>query len=177
MILAIQSVIVFILFLILLLIYRDEWEIRRKIRSIALLEKYWDGRERRRYVRLDTEVEMRYKEIVKKGRSAGGARGVDISDKGMRLLVDKKMENGTLLDLSFAASKASGPIRVLGSVVWCNEAKDKEDLRDKKLFHVGLRITDIREPSRGLFADYIKTLEDGLKKNASKWASPQNQSE
>ena len=166
MLLLIQLLLILILFSILLALYRDERTIKKKIRNIAKLEKYWNGRERRKYVRFDTDIEVIYKEIKNRTPATRGARSIDISSRGMRLLVDKKMSPGTLLDISLKAPQQPLPVKVAGSVVWCNEAKDKEDLRDKKLFHVGLYINEIPETSQDAFGEYIKSLEDERKRNA-----------
>ncbi|MFH1996071.1 MAG: PilZ domain-containing protein [Candidatus Omnitrophota bacterium] len=177
MLLLIQVLAILILLTILLALYRDEFQLKKKVRFIALLEKFWDGRERRRSVRLGADVEIRYKEL-RWPADANGGRAVNLSDTGMRLLIDKKMSSGTRLELSFTPPHKSNIVRVIATVVWCNEAKDKEDLRDKRLFHIGVRISEVREPAKRAFADYMSMLENTLKqKSAGSWGPPENHPE
>jgi len=163
MIILIELLSISILVLILWALYHDERIVRKKIRNRATLEKYWDGRERRRHVRFTVDVEISYKEILKSQQQASGARSVDLSDTGMRLLVDRKMPPGTILSLNMTPGRTQKPIEIEGLVVWCTEAKDKEDLNDKRLFHIGLKIVSVRETSGSTFDDYLQTLESDLR--------------
>ncbi len=159
----IGGLLIIILAFVLFSVRREESRIRAEKMPRGKVEKYWGGAERRRHVRFDALLDVRY--TMKKGSSANNAKSKDISKSGVRLLVDKKLEQGAILYIDVLQGGQAAPISLEGIVVWCNEAKDKPPDTDKRLFHAGIELTMIADGSRQVFTDLISSLGEGQKAN------------
>src|SRR3989338_2613326 len=89
-----------LLFMILGLLYRNEKVSSKRASPHAKIEEYWNGMERRRYARFKKILEVTYK-IEKKPHLKAG-KTVDISEGGVKLLLDEKLAKGTIVDLQIA---------------------------------------------------------------------------
>lgn len=108
--------------------------------------------ERRRYVRVNKSVSLKYRVIT--GALKTVSQTEDISEGGMRLPTFQKVEPGTILELKVRLSRYKKPIVVVGKVVWCRPRRDR-DFR----FLVGIRFTRIASTHRN---EIIAHLLDAL---------------
>ena len=159
-ILFIGTLAIIVLSIILYLIHKEDLKSKADRMARGEVEKYWNGAERRRHVRFDASIKVRY--TLKRSSPDGDAVSRDISEGGIRLLVDKKLERGTILNLRIANGPQAQPISLEGVIVWCNEARDKKDSDGRRLFHIGVKLTRIEKGSRDIFYGMIRSFEERL---------------
>ena len=127
----------------------------KKLIPRAKVEEYWSGGERRQYLRFKHDLEVEYS-VEKKPRLTNG-RTLDISKGGMKLLLDEKLPNGTIINVKIQTPEKK-IIEVEGKVIWTKESEGR-DSQGKRFFHSGIKFIGIREPSGIRLAEYINYLE------------------
>jgi hypothetical protein len=162
-------VIELILIAILVLLFffvRSEEAIRAKAQMPhGKLERFWDGGERRRHVRMRPLLDVKFE--VERSTPERSARLKDISECGARLLIDMKLESGTSLNLEIAQPSPYRNIRIRGKVVWCNEARGAM-VDGKRLFHIGVRFAKVSGDTVLDFHTLMESMEEALReKNIS----------
>lgn len=91
------------------------------------------------------EVQLRIGNLVKNGQA------IDISEKGMSLLVDAPIPKGTQLEISFNLVTAEGgglPLKAIGEVKYCYPREPK------KIYRIGIEFTQIDQV---LITDYVRS--------------------
>lgn len=118
------------------------------------LTGFWDGDDRRSTERLNISLEVKY---FINGKFAD-VKSVDISRKGIRLMLDEKIEKGADLRLEIKLPNDSDIVKTRGEVVWSKEAKDEKETT-KRLFNTGIKfIKTDRNDEKKLF-DFIRSLQ------------------
>jgi c-di-GMP-binding flagellar brake protein YcgR len=156
-ILAIEGLIIWICIMIFSTLILDEKKKRaRQLRTIRL-SGYWDGPERREDERLNATLEVKY--LVSKNRAAPKiSQSKDISSKGIKLLLDEKIDKQTPLALEIKVPDQNRIIKASGEVVWAEEAIEDERRSAKRLFNTGIRISSFREADEKILFDFIRSL-------------------
>ena len=117
----------------------------------------WDGINKRRFIRINFPytIHLHWNSDV-----SVSAYTEDVSSGGIRVVVKKKLEVSTVLDLEIYLSQI--PIVCKGKVIWI---KDKENfmLEGTKFFDVGIALCDIDDEQRNIFNNCIKDLEKRTK--------------
>ena len=123
-----------------------------------------DGfRERRRYVRLTTPVEISY--FSDNGRKVFKAVTTNISADGLRFQTkDKSITENCSLELTLSMIGATSPVHAKAKVVW----KDRISLEDGSPFDVGLEFTDIEEDNKNTFLKNLCDLMYKISENCGK---------
>jgi c-di-GMP-binding flagellar brake protein YcgR len=122
----------------------------------ALVKEYWDGNERRKYIRFKKTVEITYI-IVKNPDLNNNGKTADISEGGMKLVVDKKLSKDDILEIRIALPGGNDTAIIEASVIWSEDAHDfKSD--DKRLFYAGIQFSSVKEPSGKSIADCMRPL-------------------
>ena len=140
-ILAIEGLIILICVMIFSTLIIDEKKNRKRGMRAVKLEGFWDGSDRRTVERLNITLEVKYfiNERISISKSA------DISTKGIRLLLDEKIEKTTPLRLEIKIPDQSRLIRADGEVVWAKESIGDEKIAAKRLFNTGIKFSKFRE--------------------------------
>lgn len=139
-ILFIEILAIFIFGLILATIIIDERNRWTRNFRLVKLKGYWDGSERRSVERLNINLETRY---IINGKTQE-TKSMDISTKGIRLLLDERLEKNTPLRLEIKLPKENHLIKVNGEVVWTREAIENEKNSTKRLFNTGIQFLKFR---------------------------------
>lgn len=161
MFLIIELLFILLLAMILFSLHINEGASAKRSLPRAIMEEYWDGRERRKHVRFKKCLEITY--IVKKGaNSKKGGETMDISEGGIKLLLDEKLNKGMVLDLIIELPDSKRTAEVEGEVVWSEDVKEK-DASGKRLFYSGVMFSAIKDPSGRSIIDYIRSLALDLK--------------
>lgn len=155
--LAIEMVFIILLAVILYFILTHERAEIRKAVPKARADGYLNGADRRKYVRFKKSLDVTYK-VKRKADLRMQCKTVDISEGGLRLIVDAKFSNGEVLHLLIETSGAAKTIEVEGRVVWSEEICDRSDPSGKRFFYAGLQFCGIRENHAHMLTDYIKKL-------------------
>jgi len=123
-----------------------------------------DGfRERRRYVRLKTPVELSY--FSGNGQKVSKAITTNISADGLRFQTeDRDIREGDSLELKLSMTGAANPIHAKAKVVW----EKKVSLEDRSPLDVGLEFTDIEEDNKNTFLKNFCDLMYGISENNSR---------
>ena len=75
----------------------------------------------------------------------------DISEGGMRLLIEKRLLPETEVSISFDLPQNLGSLDVKGEVVWIAPSHDEEGM-----FETGIRFTNLEDYQRLILRKYIK---------------------
>jgi len=156
MIILIEVLLIFLLAVITITLIIDERNNRQRAKRSITIKTYWDGRNRRRVMRHNTMLDVNYS--VNSHFKPSKSR--DISTHGIGLILEEKLERGTLLTIEIKVNVLKDAIRAKARVMWCREAVEYESEGSKRLFHTGIkfsRFTDT-DQERKLF-DYIRTIE------------------
>lgn len=82
--------------------------------------------ERRKFLRFSSNVGIEYR-INNEREMSGSSYVKDLSREGMRFLMPRRVENGTIMGLKFLLPGDKKPIYITGEVVWINEYEESRD--------------------------------------------------
>lgn len=151
MILVIEVLSVIILAMMLWTVFIDEKRSRRRDMRVVKLKGFWDGGERRSTDRMSVTLGVK---CFRNGKS-NNVESVDISAKGIRLLLDEKFEKGLPLRLEIKLPDQEKFIRAKGDVVWSNEATDGDRDPVKRLFNTGIKFSSFYDTDEKRLFDFI----------------------
>ena len=157
MFLFLELIFIALLLVVCFMFYRNERSSKKSRMPRAIVEEYWSGRERRRYIRFRKTLEVEYT-VLKKPHLRDKTITLDVSEGGVKLLADEKFGTGTILELKITIPASRHTAEMEGEVVWSEEAPGK-DGQDKRLFHSGIKFFSIREPGPARLMDYIRSLD------------------
>lgn len=147
---------ILLLSMILYMLYRNELTASKNNRHRAKIEEYWTGREKRKYNRFKKTLDVIYS-VANKPHLNSNGHTVDISEGGMKLVLDEKLPKGAIMDLKVSIPASSQDTEVEGEVVWCEEASyDKAS--GKRQFCYGIKFLAVKEPSGKHLSDYIRSI-------------------
>ena len=154
------GIIVFLLF-VLAILYHDEYRKGRLSRKSARLNRFWHfDRERRKNVRINTEIDVLYEVSNSKAnhrRLTSKSRNISIG--GVNLALNEKLFPGTQLSLQLDVPKAQRPILVQGEIVWVKEipAKFAKEARDRKerFFATGVKFVQVKPEDETKLREFI----------------------
>ena len=163
MLLIAEGIFIGILITILVAVFIEEAKIKKSKVPKGSVDEYWDGRERRKAIRVDTSLSVKY--IVKKdlNRSFNGQMK-NISRSGMKLVTNEKLTNGTLLMLEFELLNEK-EIIVEGKVVWTSGEFSDRDKTERRIFYTGIQFMNIKSSDENRLADYITKITGKTYKN------------
>ena len=161
MLLLVEFLFILILSMILFMIYRRELASSKTNSPLASVEEFWAGKERRKHVRFVKSFEVIYA-LEKRPHLKNKCRTLDISEGGMKILIDQKLEKGTIMDLMVGLGNgASEPAEVEGEIMWSEESKDPNSF-GKRMFYSGIKFLAIKEPHGKRLSDYLHGLPSSL---------------
>ncbi|MFH1381169.1 MAG: PilZ domain-containing protein, partial [Candidatus Omnitrophota bacterium] len=106
-----------ILGVMLISVLLDEKKRRERDTHLVKLKGYWDGRNRRTSDRLNINLQVKY--------STGGkithTKSMDISARGIRLLLEEKIEKNTPIRLEIHLPNQERTVKTNGEVAWTQE--------------------------------------------------------
>jgi len=120
-------------------------------------------RERRRYVRLKTPVELSY--FSGDGRKVSKTITTNMSADGLRFQTeDRDISEGDSLELKLSMAGAANPVHAKAKVVWTKRVS----LEDGAPSDVGLEFTDIEEDNKNTFLKNLCDLIYSISENRGK---------
>ena len=150
----IELLIIAILIMTLSTLIFDERKNRLRDMRVVKLKGYWEGDERRSVGRFNVNLEVKYftNGIPIYSKSA------DISTKGIRLLLDEKIQKNTPLRLEIKLPNQRRMIKATGEVVWSAESEEDKDLSAKRLFNTGIKFSKFRDDNKKTLFDFVRAL-------------------
>ena len=113
-------------------------------------------RERREYVRSNGLVLVNYR--IPQLQMQGKSSAYDVSATGVRIMADRKLKNGTLVETEIYLPGNSQPIFAKGEVVWSQKREEKETAQmasKREYFYAGIKFTVIDENNMTRIIDYV----------------------
>lgn len=153
--LAIEGLIILICVMIFSTLIIDEKKNRERGMRAVKLKGFWDGSDRRTTDRLDITLEVKYFINTRITTS----KSADISTKGIRLLLDEKIEKTTPLRLEIKIPDQSRLIKAAGEVVWAEESIEDKKIAAKRLFNTGIKFSKFQATDEKRLFDFIYSLQ------------------
>ena len=117
--------------------------------------------ERRRYVRLDTPIDISY--VVPETGTTLNTDTKNISADGVRFETpDKSVKESDVLELKMVIRDAPNPVHAKAKVIW----KRKISLEDAASYDCGLEFTEIEEDNKNTFLKFLCDLIYAIKKES-----------
>ena len=154
-ILFIEILIIFVLVMIFSMLILDQRRNRAQKMRIVKLKGYWNGSERRTVNRLNIGLKVKYAT----NGVVNNAESLDISTKGVRLLLDEKIEKGTPLRLEIKIPDQDRLVKTRGEVVWTGDSTTNESNPAKRLFNTGIKFSKVQNADEKRLFDFIYGLE------------------
>ncbi len=145
--------IILLLILILAVVFIDEYRKRKGRLIVAKMDRYWDGNNRREFIRTGASLQVCYKV---EGAAKGGDNGVtnDIGEGGIGVVLSEKFSKGNILNLEISLPDGSRHISAKGRISWIKESYTDESGR--KNFDAGIEFLKIQKENRERLIRYIK---------------------
>jgi c-di-GMP-binding flagellar brake protein YcgR len=157
MVLIAEIIIIGLLIIALAVVIIEENKIKKSKVPRGTVKEYWDGRERRQSIRVNASLIVRYS-VAKKHNVKLNGRMKDISSGGMRLLVNEKLGDGTLLLLEFDLPEAKDVINAEGKVMWADGKYDERDETGRRIFHTGIQFVNMKQDDKNRLVNYIERM-------------------
>jgi c-di-GMP-binding flagellar brake protein YcgR len=158
MILYIQIILIFVLALILIALHLDERHKKKTALPPGKLRQYWDGSERRRFVRVPDDVPVRYT-LPKTPDKLGIIKTRDISVGGICIVATEKLTPKLKLRLEIELNDSSSIIVAKGEVIWVSEDTESKNPEGIRYFNIGIEFIDIPYRDREKLSNFVKRSE------------------
>ena len=159
MLIAIELLFIALLAIVLFMVFKNDGFSVKNRRRQARIAECWSGKDRRQHPRFTQSLGVAYSVI--KGSAAkksAGGKTVDISEGGMKLLLDEKLPQGTHISLNIVLPDTGEVADMTGDVMWTEDASDASDSSGKRLFYSGIRFSATKEPNGNSLVNFIRSL-------------------
>jgi len=158
MMLHIQIILIVVLCSILAALYLDEKQ-KNKIKfPTGRLIQLWDGSERRRYVRVSTNVHIRYSLPKESNNHIKAIKTKDISVGGICMTVNEKLSPHLKLCLEIETPGVPSPVCARGEVVWVKDNTEDKNDDGIRYFNIGIEFKEVQPKEKERLFKYIKEL-------------------
>lgn len=151
----VYAIIFLILVLIMILTLIEEARIRKNI-THGIANKYWVLREKRKFVRFNEVLKIRYNRIGSKA-TQDHAKTQNISRKGLCISTYEKLKEKDRLEIEVEIHGFSKPVKLIGSVMWVKELASNDE-QGRRLFYTGIRFGKINPGSEAILITHLNTL-------------------
>ena len=149
--LVIEILCVVILAMILSTVFFDERKNRKANLRPMKVKGYWEGDNRRSIGRFNVCLGVKYSTNGKFAR----VKSVDISTRGIRLLLDEKLEKGVPLRMEIKIPTKKETIKTTGEVAWSEESNEDKSGSSKRLFNTGIKFFRVQANDEKKLFDFI----------------------
>lgn len=155
MILLIQLILGTVLVLILILLWRDESRAKRAKIPIGKLTSVWEGAERRRHVRVDVDIPVRYI-LTKDSSPLTAVQTKNISMGGLCITIAEKLKRGDVISVEIDICAVSERITAKGEIMWVKEETENNDPQGIRRFDIGLEFKELSNRHRKQLFNFLK---------------------
>ncbi len=110
--------------------------------------------ERRRFIRLEVPVEVKYVIEDDPDQVRRRVATKDLSCDGLRFISERRLNEGAFLDLNLTIPGANNPVHAKGKTIWAR----KTSTEDAAPFEVGVELVQIEEDNKNTFLKYLCDL-------------------
>ncbi len=157
MILAAEILIITVLIIGLIVVLKEDLKLKKIRIPRGDVKEYWNGKERRRSVRIGTAFTIRYN-VAKKRPVNLNAQMKNLSSGGMCIITNEKLQEGMVLSLEFDIPGVKKAIGAEGKVVWGDGKFDERDNAGKRIFQTGIQFLTIADDDKEMLANYIEKV-------------------
>jgi len=140
-------------------LWREEVKLKKNT-THGLASKFWVLRERRKFIRFDDEIKIRYN-LMRKNKAPNfiHSKTTNISRKGLCILSYQRLKTKDFLELELELelSNFPKPVKLTGEVVWTKDLPTP-DSQGRRLFYVGVRFDKIDPQSEGKILAHLNKL-------------------
>lgn len=144
-----------LLLVILLLLLVEEKRFSKSI-THGLASKFWLLRERRRFVRFDEDIKIRYN-LAKKPSPPLNSKTLNISRTGLSIVTYERLDKKTNIDMELEVPGFSRPVRAMGQVMWTKELPNMDE-KGRRLFYAGVRFYNINPEHEAILLTHLNSL-------------------
>ena len=155
MILSIQAIVICILTIILVLFYFDERKKQASSIPTGKLTRFWDGIDRRRFVRLNADVPVKYS-LPKNSYDLKITKAKNISAGGICVTLNEKLASDTKISLEICLPTPNRHIVARGKVAWVEEEVKSNNKEGTRCFNVGIEFKEMSPEDRDALFHFIK---------------------
>ncbi|MFC1576463.1 PilZ domain-containing protein [Candidatus Omnitrophota bacterium] len=153
-ILAIQALCILVLIMIFATLIIDQKKNHSREKRLVKLQGYWDGSERRTTERLNISLPVKYNI----NGIASECKSMDLSARGIRLLLDERLETGTSLLIEIQLPEQERPVRAKGDIVWMKESTADDTASEKRLFNTGIQFSSFYNSDAKRLFNFVHSL-------------------
>ncbi len=144
------------LLIIILALIKKEEDLYRKAIAQGIANKYWPIREKRKFVRFDDDIRIRY--LINKDDSMyRHSKTTNISKGGICLVTYEKLKEKSNLNIELDVPNSSKSIEVKCQVVWTKNLQNT-DSEGRRMFYVGVKFTKINSQNEALLTEHLIEL-------------------
>jgi len=155
MILYLQIILIMVLLVTLVALYLNERQKRKEKVPIAKLTRVWEENERRSFVRVNTDVPVRYA-IPKKVSNPKPVKSKNISVGGIAISLCEKLTLRDTISLEVEIPGVPVPVTVTGEVAWIREDVEQEDEQGIRHFSAGIEFKELLPKDKKRISKFIK---------------------
>lgn len=155
MILSLQIILIFILIFTLSALYLDDKQRQKSKITTSRVTRFWEGNERRCYVRIDIDLPVRYT-IPRGSVNLDAIKTKNISVGGICMTLNEKLNMHEILALEIELPEGPMPVMVKGEIVWVREdiAQSRKD--EIRHFDIGIEFRELLSKDRDRLFKFIK---------------------
>jgi len=137
------------------MLLREKKRLRNNI-TLGLARKYWILREKRRFVRFDEEIKIRYN-FLQNPSNSHNSKTANISQKGLCLVTYEKLKERSYINLEIVVPGFSKPAKLIGQVAWTKDLQN-QDAQGRRLFYAGVKFIKINPAVEAMLLTHLNTL-------------------
>ena len=149
------TIILLVLVTILATTLKEEINARKGITQ-GIVNKYWILREKRRFIRFQEDLKIRYSRINAEPKS-DGTKMKNVSRKGMCISTYEKLNKKDCLELEIDVPGFLKPVKLIGSVIWVKELRSSDE-QGRRIFYTGIKFKKICPESEAILITHLNTL-------------------
>ena len=158
MLIAVEFLFVILLSAVLFMIFKNEGLALKNKLHKARVEECWHGECRRKHPRISKSLGVVYSVVKNHAVKNMSGNTVNISEGGVKLLLDEKLPPETTLSLKITISDPGEAAEVTGEIIWTEDAADVNDPSGKRFFYSGIKFSSTKNPSGIKLTEYIRSL-------------------
>jgi len=157
MLVGIQVIVIVILVFILVALFFDEEHKRKSNVPTGKLTQLWDGAERRRFVRVDVNVPIKYKRSKGEKGNVKIVNAKNLGVGGLCVTVNEKLNphDSIILEICIPTASGSMPVTARGEVIWLDEDVKQDSKEKVRLFTAGIEFKEVASKDRERLIKFI----------------------
>lgn len=155
MMLSLQLILIFILIFTLSALYLDERQRQKSKVTTSRITRFWEGNERRCYVRVDADLPVRYT-IPKGSVNLDAIKTKNISVGGICMTLNEKLSMHEILALEIGLPEGPMAVTVKGEIVWVREDIEQGKKDGIRHFDIGIEFRELLPKDKDRLFKFIK---------------------